>query len=85
MESGNSDISARMEYLRSLISEFLQSQYKTKQKIVSELNSLNRSSSASFAQSEKKQILERLDKMFAEPEFVKLIQVEKQSRRNKRF
>ena len=30
-------------------------------------------------------ILERLDKLFAEPKFVKLVQVEKQERRNKRF
>lgn len=85
MESRNLNGFAKVEYLRSFISDFLQSQYKTKQKIVSNLNSLNRTPSTSLAQSEKKQILERLDKLFAEPKFVKLVQAEKQKRRNNRF
>lgn len=85
MQSRNLNGFAKMEYLRSFISEFLQSQYKTKQRIVSDLNFLNRTPCTSLDQSEKKQILERLDKLFAEPKFVKLVQIEKQKRRNKRF
>lgn len=81
MESRNLNNFDRMEYLKSFIVKFLQSQYKAKREIVGNLNLLNRNT---LGQSEKRQILERLDKLFAKPEFVKLVQSEKQKRRNNR-
>lgn len=82
MENRNLNNFDRMEYLKSFIVKFLQSQYKAKHEIVGNLNLLNRNP---LGQSEKRQILERLDKLFAKPEFVKLVQSEKQKRRNNRF
>ena len=66
MESGNSNGFDRIEYLRSFIVKFLQSQHKAKSEIVGNLNLLNRTPS-SLGQSEKKQILERLDTLFNTP------------------
>ena len=83
MENRNSNEFDRTEYLRGFIVKFLQSQHKAKSEIVGNLNLLNRNQNT-LNHSEKRQILERLDKLFSKPEFVKLVQKEKQNKRNSR-
>lgn len=74
----------RMNYLKGFIVKFLQSPHKARSEIVGNLNLLN-SNINTLGHSEKRRILERLDKLFNKPEFVKLIQKEKENKRNNRI
>lgn len=77
MENNVSNEFNKVTYLRNYIAKFLQSQNKAKHEIVGNLRLLNNNSNGLYDK-EKKQILERLDKLFSAPNFVALIQKEKQ-------
>lgn len=71
----------RIEYLKGFITKFLQSKNKARNEVRGNLNLLNRNCNIHNI-NEKKQILERLDGLFRNPQFIALIQKVKQEKRN---
>lgn len=67
----------KVAYLRNFITKFLQSPNKARHEVVGNLRLLNSNPNV-FNIKEKKQILERLNKLFSNAAFVSLIQKEKQ-------
>lgn len=79
MEIRNSNNFNKIDYFKNFMTKFLQSKNKARHEIVGNLRLLNNAPNTSI-NAEKKQILERLDKIFSNTAFNELIEKEKKER-----
>lgn len=79
METKNYNEFNRIEYLKNFITKFLQSNSKVRNEIEGTLALLDRAPDT-FENREKKKIIERLDALLSNPNFLELVQKEKEER-----